>query len=101
MPEFAVDLIDLIEQNRFFAMLSKSFSISRVKSTLTLCIGDLISFHRRFSKFICGAYPAKFAGAWDQPDVVGLEAAAMELGRRAAIETADSRLWGLILTEII
>ncbi len=62
-PEFAVDLIDLIEQNRFFAMLSKSFSISRVKSTLTLCIGDLISFHRRFSKFICGAYPAKFAGA--------------------------------------
>ena len=43
----------------------------------------------------------EFDGAGDQPDVVGLEAAAMELGRRAAIETADSRLWGLILTEII
>ena len=39
-----------------------------------------------------GAYLAKFASAKDQLDVVGLEAAAMELSRRAGIETADSRL---------
>jgi len=39
-----------------------------------------------------GAYLAKFASARDQLDVVGLEAAAMELSRRAGIETADSRL---------
>jgi len=39
-----------------------------------------------------GAYLAKFASARDQLDVVSLEAAAMELGRRAGIETADTRL---------
>lgn len=39
-----------------------------------------------------GAYLAKFASARDQLDVVSLEAAAMELGRRAGIETAGSRL---------
>lgn len=42
-----------------------------------------------------GAYLAKFASAGDQLDVVSLEAAAMELGRRAGIETADSRLLAL------
>ena len=42
-----------------------------------------------------GAYLAKFASARDQLDVVGLEAAAMELGRKAGIETADSRLLAL------
>jgi len=42
-----------------------------------------------------GAYLAKFASAIDQVDVVSLEAAAMELGRRAGIETADSRLLAL------
>jgi len=42
-----------------------------------------------------GAYLAKFASTRDQLDVVGLEAAAMELGRRAGIETADSRLLAL------
>ena len=42
-----------------------------------------------------GAYLAKFASDRDQLDVVGLEAAAMELGRRAGIETADSRLLAL------
>ena len=42
-----------------------------------------------------GAYLAKFASAKDQLDVVSLEAAAMELGRRAGIETADSRLLAL------
>jgi serine/threonine-protein kinase HipA len=42
-----------------------------------------------------GAYLAKFASARDQLDVVSLEAAAMELGRRAGIETADSRLLAL------
>lgn len=39
-----------------------------------------------------GAYLAKFASTRDHLDVVGLEAAAMELGRRAGIETADTRL---------
>jgi serine/threonine-protein kinase HipA len=42
-----------------------------------------------------GTYLAKFASARDQLDVVSLEAAAMELGRRAGIETADSRLLAL------
>ncbi|MFH1672499.1 MAG: type II toxin-antitoxin system HipA family toxin [Pseudomonadota bacterium] len=42
-----------------------------------------------------GSYLAKFASAKDQLDVVSLEAAAMELGRRAGIETADSRLLAL------
>jgi serine/threonine-protein kinase HipA len=42
-----------------------------------------------------GAYLAKFASTRDQLDVVGLEAAAMELGRRAGIKTADSRLLAL------
>ncbi|HUV51372.1 MAG TPA: type II toxin-antitoxin system HipA family toxin [Anaerolineae bacterium] len=42
-----------------------------------------------------GSYLAKFASARDQLDVVSLEAAAMELGRRAGIETADSRLLAL------
>ncbi|MEA3416131.1 MAG: type II toxin-antitoxin system HipA family toxin [Thermodesulfobacteriota bacterium] len=41
------------------------------------------------------AYLAKFASARDQLDVVSLEAAAMELGRRAGIKTADSRLLAL------
>lgn len=39
-----------------------------------------------------GSYLAKFASIKDQLDVVGLEAAAMELGRRAGIETAGTRL---------
>jgi serine/threonine-protein kinase HipA len=39
-----------------------------------------------------GAYLAKFASAKDHMDVVSLEAAAMELGRRAGIETAETRL---------
>ena len=39
-----------------------------------------------------GSYLAKFASAGDRLDVVSLEAAAMELGRRAGIETADTRL---------
>jgi len=39
-----------------------------------------------------GAYLAKFASTRDHLDVVGLEAAAMELGRRAGLETADTRL---------
>jgi serine/threonine-protein kinase HipA len=39
-----------------------------------------------------GAYLAKFASAGDQLDVVGLEAAAMELGRRAGFETADTKI---------
>jgi len=42
-----------------------------------------------------GAYLAKFASTKDQMDVVSLEAAAMELGRRAGIKTADSRLLAL------
>lgn len=41
------------------------------------------------------AYLAKFASVRDQLDVVGLEAAAMELGRRAGIETAETRLLAL------
>lgn len=39
-----------------------------------------------------GAYLAKFASVRDRLDVVSLEAAAMELGRRAGIETADTML---------
>ena len=42
-----------------------------------------------------GVYLAKFASAKDQLDVVSLEAAAMELGRRAGIEIAGSRLLAL------
>jgi serine/threonine-protein kinase HipA len=42
-----------------------------------------------------GTYLAKFASARDQLDVVSLEAAAMELGRRAGIETADNKLLAL------
>jgi len=42
-----------------------------------------------------GSYLAKFASAGDQLDVVSLEAAAMELARKAGIETADSRLLAL------
>ena len=42
-----------------------------------------------------GAYLAKFTSSMDQLDVVGLEAAAMELGRRAGIETAETRLLSL------
>jgi len=39
-----------------------------------------------------GAYLAKFASVKDHLDVVSLEAAAMELSRRAGIETAETRL---------
>jgi len=39
-----------------------------------------------------GSYLAKFASARDQVDVVSLEAAAMEMGRRAGIDTAETRL---------
>lgn len=39
-----------------------------------------------------GSYLAKFASARDQMDVVSLEAAAMELSRRAGIETAETEL---------
>ncbi|MCF6291706.1 MAG: type II toxin-antitoxin system HipA family toxin [Desulfobacterales bacterium] len=42
-----------------------------------------------------GSYLAKFASARDQLDVVSLEAAAMELARRAGIETAETRLMPL------
>ena len=42
-----------------------------------------------------GVYLAKFASAKDKLDVVSLEAAAMELARKAGIETADSRLLAL------
>lgn len=42
-----------------------------------------------------GSYLAKFASARDQLDVVSLEAAAMELGRRAGIEAAETRLMDL------
>ncbi|MEA3435263.1 MAG: type II toxin-antitoxin system HipA family toxin [Thermodesulfobacteriota bacterium] len=42
-----------------------------------------------------GSYLAKFPSVKDQLDVVGLEAAAMELGRRAGIETAEIRLLAL------
>lgn len=42
-----------------------------------------------------GSYLAKFASAKDHLDVVSLEAAAMELGRRAGIETAETRLMPL------
>lgn len=42
-----------------------------------------------------GSYLAKFASAGDRVDVVSLEAAAMELGRRAGIETAETRLMSL------
>ncbi len=42
-----------------------------------------------------GSYLAKFASARDQFDVVSLEAAAMELARRAGIETAETRLMEL------
>jgi len=45
-----------------------------------------------------GSYLAKFASARDQLDVVSLEAAAMELGRRAGIETAETRLLPLGIT---
>ncbi|ABW66706.1 type II toxin-antitoxin system HipA family toxin [Desulfosudis oleivorans] len=39
-----------------------------------------------------GSYLAKFASAGDRLDVVSLEAAAMELARRAGIDTAGTRL---------
>lgn len=39
-----------------------------------------------------GSYLAKFASVKDELDVVSLEAAAMELGRRAGIDTAETRL---------
>lgn len=39
-----------------------------------------------------GAYLAKFASTKDQLDVVSLEASAMELARRAGIETAETRI---------
>ncbi|MEW6520598.1 MAG: type II toxin-antitoxin system HipA family toxin [Thermodesulfobacteriota bacterium] len=39
-----------------------------------------------------GAYLAKFASSRDQLDVVSLEAAAMELARRAGIDTAETSL---------
>jgi serine/threonine-protein kinase HipA len=42
-----------------------------------------------------GAYLAKFASTRDRLDVVSLEAAAMELGRRAGIEAADTMLIAL------
>ena len=42
-----------------------------------------------------GAHIAKFASVKDQLDVVGLEAAVMELSRRAGIETAATRLVSL------
>lgn len=45
------------------------------------------------------AYLAKFASADDKLDVVSLEAAAMELGRRAGIKTADTKLVQLDVTE--
>ncbi|MBC8317768.1 MAG: type II toxin-antitoxin system HipA family toxin [Desulfobulbaceae bacterium] len=39
-----------------------------------------------------GSYLAKFSSAKDQLNVVSLEAAGMELGRRAGVETAETRL---------
>jgi serine/threonine-protein kinase HipA len=39
-----------------------------------------------------GSYLAKFSSSRDQLDVVSLEAAAMELGRRAGLETAGTKL---------
>jgi serine/threonine-protein kinase HipA len=42
-----------------------------------------------------GSYLAKFASTRDRVDVVGLEAAAMKLSRRAGIETAEVRLFAL------
>jgi serine/threonine-protein kinase HipA len=42
-----------------------------------------------------GSYLAKFASIKDQLDVVSLEAAAMELARRAGVETADTNLISL------
>ena len=45
-----------------------------------------------------GAYLAKFASIKDRLDVVSLEAAAMELGRMAGIETADTTLIPLSIT---
>lgn len=45
-----------------------------------------------------GSYLAKFASVRDPLDVVSLEAAAMELGRRAGIETAETRLIPLSTT---
>jgi serine/threonine-protein kinase HipA len=42
-----------------------------------------------------GSYLAKFASARDRLDVVSLEAAAMELGRRSGIETAKTKLVSL------
>jgi serine/threonine-protein kinase HipA len=42
-----------------------------------------------------GSYLAKFASIGDRLDVVSLEAAAMELGRRAGIETAKTRFMPL------
>lgn len=46
-----------------------------------------------------GAYLAKFASFRDRLDVVSLEAAAMELGRRAGIETADTKIFELGATK--
>lgn len=46
-----------------------------------------------------GAYLAKFASARDRLDVVSLEAAAMELSRRAGIETADTKIFALGTTK--
>lgn len=47
-----------------------------------------------------GAYLVKFASYRDQLDVVSLEAAVMELGRRAGIETADTELFPLGNTKL-
>ncbi len=46
-----------------------------------------------------GAYLAKFASANDRLGVVSLEAAAMELGRQAGIETADTKIFALGTTK--
>jgi serine/threonine-protein kinase HipA len=46
-----------------------------------------------------GAYLVKFASDRDQLDVVSLEAAAMELSRRAGIETAETKIFALGTTK--
>jgi serine/threonine-protein kinase HipA len=46
-----------------------------------------------------GSFLAKFASTKDELDVVSLEAAAMELGRRAGIETSETRLMPLGTTK--
>ena len=45
-----------------------------------------------------GPYLAKFSSVKDQFDVVSFEAAAMKLSRRSGVETAETRLMVMILT---